>query len=194
MQTYARVGDPFSRMRMCCRFGLNRRLVATIEWLRLLPKPGFLLQITHTLDMAARSIACNSGTQQHVIWAPMSSAPLSIVPSPEVEGELVIPNEVIAQIVGLTVLECYGVVGMAARSLTQGVAGLLSRERIDQGVAVRREGDALAIDLYVIVEYGLNLAEVASTVRSRVQYTVEKLTGLTVGAIQIHVQGVRRTP
>jgi uncharacterized alkaline shock family protein YloU len=45
----------------------------------------------------------------------------------------------------------------------------------------------------VIVEYGLNLAEVASTVRSRVQYTVEKLTGLTVGAIQIHVQGVRRT-
>ncbi len=123
----------------------------------------------------------------------MSSAPLSIVPSPEVEGELVIPNEVIAQIVGLTVLECYGVVGMAARSLTQGVAGLLSRERIDQGVAVRREGDALGIDLYVIVEYGLNLAEVASTVRSRVQYTVEKLTGLTVGAVQIHVQGVRRT-
>ena len=123
----------------------------------------------------------------------MSSAPLSIVPSPEVEGELVIPNEVVAQIVGLTVLECYGVVGMAARSLTQGVAGLLSRERIDQGVAVRREGDALGIDLYVIVEYGLNLAEVASTVRSRVQYTVETLTGLTVGAVQIHVQGVRRT-
>ena len=123
----------------------------------------------------------------------MSSAPLSIVPSPEVEGELVIPNEVIAQIVGLTVLECYGVVGMAARSLTQGVAGLLSRERIDQGVAVRREGDALGIDLYVIVEYGLNLAEVATTVRSRVQYTVETLTGLTVGAVQIHVQGVRRT-
>ena len=125
----------------------------------------------------------------------MSRAPLIAVPSTDdVAGQLIVPNEVIAQIVGLTVLECYGVVGMAARSLTQGVAGLLSRERIDQGVAVRREGDALGIDLYVIVEYGLNLAEVASTVRSRVQYTVEKLTGLTVGAIQIHVQGVRRTP
>src|SRR3954463_10543061 len=124
----------------------------------------------------------------------MSRAPLIAVPGTgDVEGQLILPNEVIAQIVGLTVLECYGVVGMAARSLTQGVAGLLSRERIDQGGAVRREGDALAIDLYVIVEYGLNLAEVASTVRSRVQYTVEKLTGLTVGAVQIHVQGVRRT-
>src|SRR4029078_3150536 len=123
----------------------------------------------------------------------MSSAPLSIVPSPEVEGELVMPNEVIAQIVGLTVLECYGVVGMAAKGLTQGGAGLLSRERIDQGGGVRRDGGSLGIDLYIIVEYGLNLAEVASTVRSRVQYTVEKLTGLTVGSVQTHVQGVRRT-
>ena len=123
----------------------------------------------------------------------MSSAPLSIVPSPEVEGELVIPNEVIAQIVGLTVLECYGVVGMAARSLTQGVAGLLSRERIDQGVAVRREGDALGIDLYVIVEYGLNLAEVASTVRNRVAYEVGRLTGLPVRAVEVHIDDVRRS-
>jgi uncharacterized alkaline shock family protein YloU len=119
---------------------------------------------------------------------------LSAVPEqPVVSGELVIPNEVIAQIVGLTVLECYGVVGMAARNLTQGVAGLLSRERIDQGVGVRRETGGLAIELFLIVEYGLNLAEVASTVRSRVQYTVEKLTGMPVGGVQIHVQGVRRT-
>ena len=108
-------------------------------------------------------------------------------------GELIIPNEVIAQIVGLTVLECYGVVGMAATSLSQGVARLLSRERITQGVGVRREGDRLAIDLYVVVEYGLNLAEVATSVRSRVKYTVEKLTGLEVDAVQIHVQGVKRT-
>src|SRR3954454_4277703 len=115
---------------------------------------------------------------------------LSAVPEqPVVSGELVIPNEVIAQIVGLTVLECYGVVGMAARNLTQGVAGLLSRERIDQGVGVRRETGGLAIELFLIVEYGLSLVEVASTVRSRVQYTVEKLTGMPVGGVQIHVQG-----
>ena len=108
-------------------------------------------------------------------------------------GDLIIPSEVIAQIVGLTVLECYGVVGMAATSLTQGVARLLSRERITQGVGVRREGDRLAIDLYVVVEYGLNLAEVATSVRSRVKYNVEKLTGIAVDALQIHIQGVKRT-
>jgi uncharacterized alkaline shock family protein YloU len=73
------------------------------------------------------------------------------------------------------------------------VARLLSRERITQGVAVRREGDQLAIDLYVVVEYGLNLAEVAANVRSRVTYMVKKLTGIPVGSLQIHIQGVKRT-
>jgi uncharacterized alkaline shock family protein YloU len=126
----------------------------------------------------------------------MSQVPLSVVgsePEPAPPGDLTIPNEVIAQVVGLTVLECYGVVGMAASSLTQGVARLLSRERITQGVAVRREGDAVSIDLYVIVEFGLNLAEVASTVRSRVVYSVEKITRLSVSSVNIHVQGVKRT-
>src|SRR6478752_4246805 len=124
----------------------------------------------------------------------MSRAPLSAVPAHDpVAGDLTIPGEVIAQITGLTVLECYGVVGMAASSLSQGVARLLSRERITQGVVVRREDGQLAIDLYVIVEYGLNLAEVASTVRSRVTYNVEKLTGIPVASLQIHIQGVKRT-
>ena len=124
----------------------------------------------------------------------MSRAPLIAVPGTgDVAGQLILPNEVIAQIVGLTVLECYGVVGMAATSLSQGVARLLSRERITQGVGVRREGDQLAVDLYVVVEYGLNLAEVAANVRSRVTYMVEKLTGIPVGSLQIHIQGVKRT-
>ena len=124
----------------------------------------------------------------------MSRAPLSAVAAPtEVAGELVLPNEVIAQIVGLTVLECYGVVGMAATSLRGGVARLLSRDRLTQGVSVRREADGLAIDLYVVVEFGLNLAELATNLRSRVKYQVEKLTELQVSSLQIHIQGVKRT-
>jgi uncharacterized alkaline shock family protein YloU len=70
---------------------------------------------------------------------------------------------------------------------------LLSRERITQGVGVRRDAGRLTIDLYVIVEYGLNLAEVASNVRSRVKYNVEKLTQIPVESLQIHIQGVKRT-
>jgi uncharacterized alkaline shock family protein YloU len=116
-----------------------------------------------------------------------------VAPQGNVPGTVTIANEAIAQVVGLTVLECYGVVGMAAMNLTQGVARLLSRERLSQGIAVRREGDALAIDLYLVIEYGLNLAEVAANVRSRVKYVVEKLTGIEVASLGIHIQGVRRT-
>ena len=108
-------------------------------------------------------------------------------------GSFAIANDVIAQIVGLSVLECYGVVGMAASRLSQGVARLLSRERLGQGVNVRREQGGLAIDLYVVVEYGLNLAQVAANVRSRVQYQVEAQTQLPVHSLQIHIQGVKRT-
>ena len=51
MQTYARVALPSSKTRTRWRFGSKRRFVATIEWLRLLPKPGFFPQIAQTLDI-----------------------------------------------------------------------------------------------------------------------------------------------
>ena len=123
----------------------------------------------------------------------MAESRLKLVDDAGAQGTFTITNDVIAQIVGLSVLECYGVVGMAATSLSQGVARLLSRERLGQGVAVRREREGLVIDLYVVVEYGLNLAEVAANVRSRVQYQVEKLTQMPVHSLQIHIQGVKRT-
>ena len=49
------------------------------------------------------------------------------------------------------------------------------------------------MDLYVVVEYGLNLAEVAASVRSRVAYEVERLTGLQVAAVEVHIEDVRRS-
>ena len=51
MQTYARIAFPFKTMRTCWRFGSKRRFVATIEWLRLFPKPGFFPQTAQTLDI-----------------------------------------------------------------------------------------------------------------------------------------------
>lgn len=106
-------------------------------------------------------------------------------------GQIIITEKAIADIVGLTVLECYGVVGMASPGLYQGVATLLTRDRLHQGIRVERDADQLAIDLYIIVEYGLNIAEVAGNVRSQVAYNVERTTGLRVTDLRIHVQGVR---
>jgi uncharacterized alkaline shock family protein YloU len=105
-------------------------------------------------------------------------------------GTISIAPYVIAQIVGHTAAECYGVVGMAGKGR---VARLLTREKLTQGIEVDGAADGLVIDLHVIVEYGLNLAEVAATVRSRVAYEVERLTGLTVAAVEVHIEDVRRS-
>jgi uncharacterized alkaline shock family protein YloU len=105
-------------------------------------------------------------------------------------GRISISGDVVAQIVGHTAAECYGVVGMSARGR---VGRLLSRDRLRQGIVVGRGDGGIRIDLYVVVEYGLNLAEVAATVRSRVAYEVERLTGLPVTAVEVHIRDVRRS-
>ena len=134
VQTYARTGAPSTSIRTFWRLGLNRRLVATIEWLRLCPKPGFLAQTTQTRAMARGSIARNQSARRHVYLNAWRNRICKLVDGAGATGgSFAITNDVIAQIVGLSVLECYGVVGMAATSLTQGVARLLSRERLGAG-------------------------------------------------------------
>ena len=104
-------------------------------------------------------------------------------------GAIRIAPDAIAQIVGHTAAECYGVVGMAGKRLPR----LLARDKLTQGISVATKAEGVAIDLHVVVEYGLNLAEVAATVRSRVTYEVERLTGLRVGAVEVHIEDVRRS-
>jgi uncharacterized alkaline shock family protein YloU len=104
-------------------------------------------------------------------------------------GRITISSAAIAQIVAETALECYGVVGMKG-SLRGRIARGRTRTR---GIGIGRDGDDVTIDLHVVVEYGLNLAEVASSVRNRVAYEVERLTGLPVRAVEVHVDAVRTT-
>ena len=112
--------------------------------------------------------------------------------APAVGGAVTVTNDAVAHVVGLTVLECYGVVGMAARGPVDKL--LAKRERVTRGIEITHDdGDGVTIELYVVVEYGLNLAEVASSVRNRVAYEVGRLTGLPVRAVEVHIEDVRRT-
>ena len=100
-------------------------------------------------------------------------------------GRISISGDAIAQIVAETVRESYGVVAMA------GPKWLPARPT--RGIEIGRDGDAVTVDVHVVVEYGLNLAEVASTLRNRVGYEVERLTGLPVRAVEVHIEDVRKT-
>jgi uncharacterized alkaline shock family protein YloU len=111
-------------------------------------------------------------------------------------GTVTIASEAIAQVVGRTAAECYGVVGMSLRAPgppRERVTRLLPKGKPRRGIVVRNEDGAVALELYVVVEYGLNLSEVAGTVRSRVAYEVERLTGLRVASVDVHIQDVKRS-
>ncbi|MGE5576010.1 MAG: Asp23/Gls24 family envelope stress response protein [Syntrophothermus sp.] len=106
-------------------------------------------------------------------------------------GQINISDEVIGIIAGVAATECYGLVGMASRNIQDGIAELLRREHLNRGVEVRLEGDRLVIDLYIIVEYGVNISEVAHNVMEKVKYSVENIVGINVAKVNIRVQGVR---
>jgi uncharacterized alkaline shock family protein YloU len=102
------------------------------------------------------------------------------------EGRLTISRDAVAEIVAETALACYGVVGISAGTR---VGRILRRD----GISVEGSAAAVRIELHVVVEHGLNLAEVASTIRSQVGYDVERLTGLRVGAVEVIIQRVRQS-
>jgi uncharacterized alkaline shock family protein YloU len=105
-------------------------------------------------------------------------------------GAIRISASAVADLVARTAARCYGVVGLASRHR---VGRLLGRERAGSAVTVAQDGGRLRVDLHVVVEYGLNLAEVASTLRSQVSYELERLTGLEVAAVGVHIENARRS-
>ena len=104
-------------------------------------------------------------------------------------GKVGISQEAIATIAGRAVDESFGVVDQAGR---RGPLRLLRRGRADRGVRVRRADDGLVLELHVVVDYGINLGEVTAMVRSRVEYEVERHTGIPVAAVEVHVDDARK--
>jgi len=106
-------------------------------------------------------------------------------------GNIIIDDEVIARMAGLAAMDCYGVVGMAAKNVKDGIVHLLKLESLTKGVRIERSGDLLAIELHIIVVYGTNISAIADSLISTVKYRVEEHVGVKVGQINVFVEGVR---
>ena len=107
-------------------------------------------------------------------------------------GEVVVDNDVIAKYAGSTAVECFGIVGMAAKSVKDGLVKLLKKESLTRGVSVNvDENNKLIIDFHVIIAYGVSIATVAENLVNNVKYKVEEFTGLKVRRINVYVEGVR---
>jgi uncharacterized alkaline shock family protein YloU len=105
-------------------------------------------------------------------------------------GRIEVFPSVVAAIAGHAATTCYGVMGMAARGLRDGVAQLLRRDSLDRGVEVRETPDGLAIDVYVVVQYGTRITEVAHNLQETVRFDVERTVGVPVTQVNVTVQGV----
>lgn len=106
-------------------------------------------------------------------------------------GIITIDANVIANIAGISAMESYGIVGMASKNAADGFFELLKSDYLSKGIKVSTKDDFLVIDLHVILEYGVRISVVAENIIDRVIFSVEKYTGLTVGKINVNVQGIR---
>ena len=106
-------------------------------------------------------------------------------------GRIEISPHAIATIAGEAVLRCYGVVGMASKNLIGGIADLLQPDRWGRGVDVQVRDGQIAVDLYVIVQYGTRISEVAHSVMHQVKYALEQALGIPVAQVNVHIQGLR---
>lgn len=101
-------------------------------------------------------------------------------------GNIRISDNIIAKIAGLAAVEVEGVAGMSS-----GITEAFSRKNVSRGVKVEAGDQEAIINLYMIMDYGVFIAEVAKKVQQKVKEAVENLTGLKVTAVNIFVQGVQ---
>jgi len=106
-------------------------------------------------------------------------------------GTINIENEVIARIAGLTAIDCYGIVGMAAKNVKDDIFQLLKVESLTKGIKISVQEDRIVIDMHIIVEYGTNITAIAENTISTVKYKVETVCGINVEQVNVFVEGVR---
>ena len=109
-------------------------------------------------------------------------------------GRVEVAPSAIAGLAGAAVLECYGVVGTSHPTLRSGLAQILQGENYRRGVQVRVVEQRIIIDLYVVLQYGVRVSEVAHNIMDNVRFRVEKALGVPIEEVNVHVQGLRLSP
>ena len=100
-------------------------------------------------------------------------------------GSLVINEAVIAGIAGNAVTKCTGIA-----SATTG-ANFWSRENLTKGIKVTGESEKVIIDVSIIIEYGVKIAQVSENIMTSVAKQVKEFTGLEVEKVNIMVEGIK---
>ena len=106
-------------------------------------------------------------------------------------GTILIDTDVIAKYAGSVAIECFGIVGMAAVNMKDGLVKLLKKESLTHGINVTVNENKITLDFHVIMVYGVSIRAVSDNLIESVKYKVEKFTGAEVEKINVFVEGVR---
>lgn len=107
------------------------------------------------------------------------------------QGEISVSSAVFSNITGMAATNCFGVKGMAYRSMTDGLVHLLRREAMSKGVnVIYNEDESISIELHIIVENGVNIPAVCRSIMNEVRYVVNKNAGAEVRAVDVFVDSM----
>lgn len=106
-------------------------------------------------------------------------------------GTIMINPDIIATYAGSVAVECFGIIGMAAVNMKDGLVKLLKRESLKHGINVTLNDNKISLDFHVIVSYGVSILAVSDNLISNVKYKVEEFTGMEIEEINVLVEGVR---
>ena len=111
--------------------------------------------------------------------------------STAIPGNLHVSNDVLADIVGNAAMECYGVVGMTAPSAVDGIAKILPASRLRRGVVVSSTEAGIHVELYIVIEYGTNIATVSQNLVDQVSFALKEYARVPLEGVEVHVQDVK---
>lgn len=114
----------------------------------------------------------------------------SPVPAENTPGKIEVSPSAIASIAAHAAVRSYGIVGMAAKNVMDGITSTVTGDP-HKGITVKMSAAGIMIDLYVIVEYGTRISSVARSVANTVKFQVEKSTSLPVNEVNVYIQGLR---
>ncbi len=106
-------------------------------------------------------------------------------------GTIKVDSDVYTNIAGYAATNCFGVKGMAVRSMTDGLVHLLRKEAMSKGVrVVFHEEQEISIDLHIMIDKGINIQAICSSIISEVRYIVTKTTGTKVRGVHVFVDSI----
>ena len=108
-----------------------------------------------------------------------------------IPGKLHVANDVLADMAGHAALECYGVVGMVAPDVVDGIAKILPVSRLRRGITIGTSEAGVRVDLYVVIEYGTNITTVSRNLVDAVTFALKEQARVPIDVIEVHVMDVK---